>query len=347
MIADCVPLLDENRIVVRHGLARLQNIASLGLKALVDASGLGRKKDLCATDVSFAIAPRLNAAGRLGCARLVIELLTTTSQERALELTRFLDGQNAQRQQIERRILEQAREMVTDLEMETAAALVLASSDWHPGVIGIVAGRLAELYARPVLLIALRDSDKLAVGSGRSVPGFSLHEALRACSNGLASHGGHAAAAGFKIAPEHVDIFRERFCDYVAKSAAPKQGPRLDLDAEIPLAALTPSFVSALDRLEPFGAGNPRPKFLTGPVTLAGAPRAVGKTERHLQFRIRQERSTFPVIAFNFADRLEELMSAGGECCLAFTPTFNEWQGYRTIQLEMLDFQAGPRARLG
>jgi single-stranded-DNA-specific exonuclease len=273
--------------------------------------------------------------------------LTTTSQARALELTRFLDGQNAQRQQIERRILDQAQEMLNQLEMETASALVLANSDWHPGVIGIVAGRLAELYARPVLLIALRDGDELAVGSGRSVPGFSLHDALRACSDGLASHGGHAAAAGFKIAADHVDSFRERFCDYAAKSgAAQKHGPQLDLDAEIPLATLTPSFVTALERLEPYGAGNPRPKFLTGPVTVVGGPRSVGKGERHLQFRVRQERSTFPVIAFNFADRAEELMSFGGECCLAFTSTFNEWQGYRTIQLEMLDFQAGPRAQL-
>jgi len=347
MVADCVPLLDENRIIVRHGLARLRGVPSLGLKALLDVAGLGEKKDLGASDIGFALAPRLNAAGRLGCARLVVELLTTPSRERAVDLARFLEAQNTQRQQIERRILDQAKDMLAGQDLDQTPGLVLASPEWHPGVIGIVAGRLAERYARPVLLIALREDLGVGQGSGRSVPGFALHEALSACSNGLLSHGGHTMAVGLKIPIAKVEEFREQFLAYAAqhfRSGPP--APQLVIDAELPLGMLTPGLVEALNQLEPYGAGNPRPRFLAGPLQVVGMPRRVGKGERHLQFRVRQQQSVFPVVAFNFADRVEELMSAGGNCCLVFTPGFNEWQGRRSVQLEVHDFQAGTQARL-
>ncbi len=347
MVADCVPLLDENRIIVHHGLARLRQTGSVGLKALLAAAGLAEKAAVCAGDIGFLVAPRINAAGRLGCARLVIELLTTTARERAAELTRFLDGQNSQRQQIERRILHQARELLAGYDLENTPALVLANADWHPGVIGIVAGRLAELYGRPTLLIALRDGEAPGHGSGRSVPGFPLHEALRACRASLVSHGGHAAAAGFKILPPHIEDFRTHFCAYAARSFPDgPPAPRLTIDAEVTLGMVTPGLVAALGRLEPYGTGNPRPRFLAGPLQVVGEPRRVGKGERHLQFRVRQQGTVFATIAFNLADRVEELMSAGGQCCLVFTPSFNVWQGRRSIQLEVVDFQPGLQANL-
>jgi single-stranded-DNA-specific exonuclease len=348
MVADCVPLHDENRIIVRHGLARLRETSSLGLRALLDVAGLGNKSDLCAADISFGLAPRLNAAGRLGCARLVVDLLTTTSRERAVDLARYLDAQNGQRQQIERRILSEAQEMLAGIDLDGTPALVLASAGWHPGVIGIVAGRLADRYARPVLMIALREELGLGQGSGRSVPGFLLHEALQACGDDLLGHGGHATAAGFTIHPGRIDAFRDRFCACAARhfQAAPP-APRLVIDAEVPLDLLTPGLIESLTRLEPFGAGNPRPRFLAGPLQVVAPPRRVGKGERTLQFRVRQQQALLPAVAFNLADRTEELMSAGGSCCLVFTPGFNEWQGRRTIQLEVVDFQPGTQARLG
>jgi single-stranded-DNA-specific exonuclease len=278
---------------------------------------------------------------------MVVELLTTPSQERAAALVRFLEEQNRQRQTIERRILDEAQELVANHNHDGAAALVLASAEWHPGVIGIVAGRLVERYARPVLLIALREEQGFGHGSGRSIPGFRLHEALRDCGDGLISHGGHAGAVGFKIPPQEVDGFRDRFCAYAARHfQANLPIPQLVIDAELPLTLLTPGLVEALNRLEPYGAGNPRPLFLAGPLQVVGTPRRVGKGERHLQFRVRQQEATIPAIAFGMADRTEELLSAGGECCAVFTPTFKEWQGWRSIQLEVLDFQAGPQARL-
>jgi single-stranded-DNA-specific exonuclease len=197
-------------------------------------------------------------------------------------------------------------------------------------------------------MIALHERAGMGQGSGRSVPGFALHEALRACGDGLASHGGHAAAVGFKIPQHLVDEFRERFCDYVAAHGAGAAAvPRLAIDGEIPLSTLTPGLLENLGRIEPCGAGNPRPLFLAGPVQVLGCPRRVGKSERHLKFRVRQQQTSLSAIAFHFADRVEELMSAGGACCLAFTPTFNIWQGWRSVQLEIADFQPGTQARLG
>jgi single-stranded-DNA-specific exonuclease len=345
LVADVVPLREENRLFVRHGLARLARIQSPGLRALLDAAGLASKAPLLADDVSYKLAPRLNAAGRLGPARLVVELLTTTSPQRAGELVRNLEISNQQRQQLERRILAQARELAGTDGLKDAPGLVLSCADWHPGVIGIVAGRLAEQFARPAMLVAVTEHRSPAPpegdpgtgltvvghGSGRSVPGVPLHEALAECSDLLLGHGGHAAAAGFKIIPDRIPEFRERFCAAVARrfpDGLPP--PRVIIDAEIPLASLTFDL----------------PLFLSGGLEVMGAPAKVGGGERHLSFRVRQQRTTIRAIAFNMAERLDELMSAGGQCCLVYTPRANEWQGYRRLDLEVVDFQPGPRARL-
>jgi single-stranded-DNA-specific exonuclease len=347
MVADFVPLQDENRVFVRHGLGRLARTPSAGLAALLEAAGLHGKAELRASDISFALAPRLNAAGRLGCARLVVDLLMTTSRSRAAELARFLDNQNQERQQIERRILAEARDMLAAWDLDHSPVVVLASRGWHAGVIGIVAGRLVEMCARPVMMVALRDEPAASLGSGRSVAGFPLHEALQACGERLISHGGHAAAAGFKIPQSYLEDFRERVRLYSRERFVSPPSPRLPIDAEVPLELLTPGLVQALGRLEPYGAGNPRPLFLAGPVKVVGEPRSVGRGERHLRFRIQQDGRTFPAIGFNLAERAADLMSADGQCCLVFSPSFNDWQGWRSLQLEVVDFEPGPKARLG
>jgi single-stranded-DNA-specific exonuclease len=352
IVADVVPLHDENRILVRHGLARLRQTQQPGLKALCAAAGLERAAVLRASDIGYKLGPRLNAAGRLGCARLVVDLLTTSSAEQALQLARYLEDQNARRQALERRMVAEARELIEAEGRHQDPALVLARRGWHAGVIGIVAGRLVELYGRPTLMIALPDPARLeegpGQGSGRSIAGFALHEALRACDGLLLGHGGHPAAAGLRIRPEDVDAFRERFCAYAAAQFPDgPPPPTLVLDAEVPLAALTYGLLEDLDRLEPYGAENRRPQFLAGGLQVVGEPRKVGNGERHLSFRVRQQGTVLKAIAFGMAERAEELMSAGGACCLAFTPRPNEWQGWRSIDLEVADFQAGAQARLG
>jgi single-stranded-DNA-specific exonuclease len=344
-VADVVPLFDENRIFVRHGLARLRHKPGVGVQALLRCAKLDAKINLGAVDIGYALAPRLNAAGRLGTARLAVELLTTTSADRAGTLADYLERQNHERQLIERRILQEARELA---EREgDAPAFVLASPSWHPGLLGIVASRLVDQFARPVLMIALRDGQPHGQGSGRSVPGFRLHEALQECTDDLVSHGGHATAAGFRIVPELIDGFRRRFCD-VAQRHFGDQPPahRLVIDAEVPLASLTLGLLAAMEQLEPYGSGNPQPLLLADRLQVVGEPRRVGGGERHLSFRVRQNTKEVRAIAFGMGDRAPELMSAGGQCCLAFTPRLNEWQGYRAVEIEVRDFQAGPTAQL-
>ncbi|HMF17905.1 MAG TPA: DHHA1 domain-containing protein, partial [Gemmataceae bacterium] len=273
-----------------------------------------------------------------------VELLTTPSAKRAGDLACYLEEQNRQRQVLERRIFNDARELAET--RNGAPALVVASPDWHPGLIGIVASRLVDLYHRPVLMIALREN-QAGQGSGRSIPGFKLHEALAECNGDLLSHGGHASAAGFRIDPGCVDPFRERFCEVAARHLGPEPAPlTLVLDAEVPLASLTPRLIEALKQLEPYGAGNPQPLFLAGGLQVVGTPKKVGGGERHLSFRVRQESRELRAIAFGQADRVEELMSAGGQCCLVFTPRLNEYNCFRRVDLEVRDFQPGLQARL-
>jgi single-stranded-DNA-specific exonuclease len=356
VVADVVPLHDENRILVRHGLQRLQQSSLPGIRALCTAAGIDGGATLRASDIGFRLAPRLNAAGRLGCARLVVELLTTRQPERAEDLARYLEEQNGKRQALERRMVSEAREMVEEGGYQSDPALVLGRAGWHAGVIGIVAGRLAELYGRPALLIALPEPEgtgdglhrRVGIGSGRSIPGFALNRALHACSDCLLGHGGHAMAAGFRLRPEMIDTFRRRLCIHAAAHFPDgPPPPTLTLDAELPLSALTFGLLRDLDRLEPYGAENRRPLFLAGGLEQVGEPRKMGTGERHLSFRVRQQGKVLRAVAWGMADRCDELVSAGGACCVAFTPRINEWQGLRSIELEVIDFQPGAEARLG
>ena len=347
LVADVVPLRDENRILVRHGLERIRTNPSVGLKALLDASGVKPEQTLTSEDVGFKLAPRLNAAGRLGSASLAVELLTTSSTSKAVELARVLEAQNGERQARERKYTTQAREMVEE-QFANDPAVVVASSEWHPGVVGIVASRLVDHFGKPALVIAIPQNEQIATGSGRSIPGFALHSALVACDSLLEGHGGHAAAAGFKVRPERIAAFRERFNTYVAShypGGAP--APRLTLDAEVPLSAITHGLLADLDKLEPYGAGNPKPKFLAAGLKVEAARLiGTGEVQRHMDFRVRQGSTTIRCVAWGMADRMEELMSAGGDCCLAFTPKINEWNGYRKIELQVIDLKPGKTVEL-
>lgn len=350
LVADVVPLQDENRILVRHGLERIKQKPSVGLRALMEAAQMGDGKPVTAEDVGFRLAPRLNAAGRLGCARLAVELLTTKNPGKARELAEYLEKQNEQRQGLERKITQQAREMMVGVDLTTTVGIVLASADWHQGVVGIVAGRLAEQFARPTLVMAIKADEEIAIGSGRSVTGFPLHEALKACEEHLIGHGGHAAAAGFKLKPDRIDAFRMAFNTYATAHFLGGQppSPRLVLDAEVPLSALTWGLVRDIDRLEPYGAQNPKPKFLAAGLKAEGVRKiGTGEVQRHMDFRVRQGETVMRAVAWGMADRMDELLSAGGECCIAFTPKVNEWKGARKIELHVIDLKPGATAELG
>lgn len=338
LVADVVPLKDENRIYVRHGLKRLAANPPMGLKALIDVAQL-KNNQILSEDVSFRLAPRLNAAGRLGCAMLVVELLTTTNPARARELAMALDGFNQQRQTIERRIVAQAKEMVEELNYHESAAIVLGSTEWHAGVVGIVAGKLVEHYGRPVVLVALRSDNEVSTGSGRSLQGLQLNRLLELCSGCLESFGGHAMAAGVRVKPSRLNEFRDRLIESVSQlksTSLPRS--QLILDTEVPLSAMNLNLLRDLEQLEPFGCENTRPKFLATSVTVV-EPRKVGKGENHISLRLKQGYTNLKAIAFGQGERFDELMEKDKSFDVAFTPRINDFNGYRSVQIEVVDFR--------
>lgn len=342
-VADVVPLVDENRVLVRQALARvLAQKPTVGLAALMRAAGIDGKRQLDAEDIAFKLAPRLNAAGRLGQTPLAVELLVTDRPDRAAELAAYLNQLNESRQTLERSIYlaanKQAKQHCDDGD---PAALVLADRGWHPGVIGIVAGRLAEKYHRPVILIAWDQLGiKPGVGSARSVPGFNLHAAISACSHHLDSHGGHAAAAGLKIAEPKLDAFRSDFNDVVAGSrSANGQLPELRIDAEAPLSVLTHKVVEQIEQLAPFGQSNPRPVLCATDVQLLEPPKYLGSGERHLSMRLAQHGAAFRGVCFGGGDRLAEFETLTGPLEIAFCPMINDFRGRRSVELQVVDWR--------
>jgi single-stranded-DNA-specific exonuclease len=341
-VADMVPLLDENRVLGRHGMVSLKQQPTIGLQHLLAVAGLGDKPELTAEDVAFTLGPRLNAAGRLGQAQLAVELLLTDRADRAEELARYVDNLNASRQKLENSIYLSAQKQAKEqFDPEGDAALVLADHDWHAGVIGIVAGRLAERYHRPVVLVAW---DPLGVkpgqGSARSVPGFSLHEALAGCSEHLLTHGGHAAAAGLTIEQARLPAFREEFCRRAADQIADEgRIAELWIDAEAPLSALTDRVVRQIEQLAPFGCGNLRPLVCASRVSLVEPPKTMGSTARHLSMRLAQHEVVMRAVAFGAADRMDSLGTGNTLLDVAFRPVINDFRGRFSVELHLVDWR--------
>ncbi len=341
-IADVVPLVDENRILARHGLNCLRHFPTLGLTALELVTGLHKKPHLDGEDVGFTIAPRLNAAGRLGQAPLAIELLTTESPDRALQLAQFIHSLNEQRQTLERSVYRAANKLAHELgDPHDAPALVLAGRGWHPGVIGIVAGRLAETYHRPTVLISLDElGTKPGMGSGRSVNGFNLHAALSACQRHLLGHGGHAAAAGLTIDELAIDAFRVDFCAEAERNiSADDRIAELFVDAEAPFTVLTHQTVRQIESLAPFGHGNQRPVLCTTNVRLAEPPRRIGTNGHHLALRLVQHGVTIRAVAFGGGEWEDDLNKDSGPLAIAFKPVINHWNGRHSIEMQLADWR--------
>ena len=347
-VADVVPLVDENRVLVHHGLASLAQCPTLGLATLmkiakVEAKTNGEGKPrLDSEDIGFSLAPRLNAAGRLAQAQLGVELLVTDRPDRALELAQYIDQLNGSRQTLERSMQIAARKQIEERFNEADdPAFVLADRGWHAGVIGIVAGRLAEKYHRPVVLVALDAmGNRPGVGSARSVPGFDLHAALEACDECLLAHGGHAAAAGLKIDEEQIDSFRTAFCEVAAAEISQQERiADLLIDAEFPLSAFTTKTVGQIERLAPFGQHNARPLLCASGATLEGSPKTIGAGGRHLSLRLSQHGVSLRAVAFGQAEWAEPMMALNRPFDIAFRPVINSFQGRHNVELHLVDWR--------
>jgi single-stranded-DNA-specific exonuclease len=338
-VADVMPLEGENRVFVRHGLRGIvADDASVGLKALLQVSGMLGKDRLTAGNLSFGLAPRINAAGRLRKAQEAVRLLITDDAAEALELAKTLDDCNSERKEVERSIVAEARRMIDESGgLGDRGAIVVGKVGWHPGVIGIVAARLAENYHRPAIVVALTDT--IGQGSARSVAGFDLHAALAACSDGLTSFGGHKAAAGLKIEASRFAEFAERF-DHHCREAltAELRQKSIVVDAEVTLGSLNLATVQAIDDLEPYGFGNPAPMLLAERVHVVGDAKVMGETKVHMSCRFGQGDVTLRAVGWNMANRIGELVS-GTPVAVLFRPQINEWNGNRTVQMEIKDFK--------
>ncbi len=341
-VADVVPLLDENRVLVRHGLKSLKAHPLLGLAKLMQVAGLDKKPSLGAEDIAFTIAPRLNAAGRLGQAQLGIELLTTESPDRAAALAEYIHELNTQRDSLERSILKAAKQQIKEnYHPEHEPALVLAGRGWHPGVIGIVASRLVDRYHRPVVMISQDNLGiKPASGSARTANGVNLHAALKSCTEHLLSHGGHAAAAGLRIDDRQIDAFREAFCEHVAGEVAEEdRTAEVRIDAEAPFSQLTLKTVEQIETLAPFGQGNPRPVLCASDIQLPVPPKRMGGGDRHLNAQLRHGGVTLRAVAFGKGEWADDLSKHEGPLEIAYRPVINDFRGRRTVEIHLVDWR--------
>ncbi|PKL83701.1 MAG: single-stranded-DNA-specific exonuclease RecJ [Ignavibacteriae bacterium HGW-Ignavibacteriae-3] len=306
--ADIVPLVDENRVLVKEGLDLINTNPRPGIVALLKSARM-EPGNLNAGQIVFTIAPRINAVGRLGDANRAVELFTTSDPQRALELAQILEDENTERRKIDEMTFSHAMQLVdSDINMDSDLGIVLHYADWHPGVIGIVASRLVEKFHRPAVMLTTIDG--VAKGSARSIHGFNIYEALQSCEDLLLQFGGHEAAAGLAIEIENLQKFKERFNKVLHKNMTDENKVHeIHVDTKIAFSEITPKFLRVLDQFAPFGPGNMRPMFMSENVSLVYPPRIVGTN--HIVTSLRQNGTdkVFDSIGFNlgaFASKIDK-----------------------------------------
>ena len=333
-VADIVPLVGENRILAHYGLKRMSTPRCLGLKTLIDIAGI--KDDVQAHHIGFQLGPRLNAAGRMGDAHAALELLLTQDGDRAKSLAMKLDHANRERQEIESRISNEARaDANANYDPEVSFALVIAKEGWHPGVIGIVASRLAQQYLRPTIIIGI-DEDGVGRGSCRSIEGFDLVAALTQCDEYLIQYGGHTMAAGLEIKHENVDAFREAFNRAAVEALTDKElRPTQRIDAWLGLGEIDNWLFDSQQVIRPFGHSNPSPVWASSDLRVV-RHRVVGRG--HLQMTVASGGVQLDAIGFGFGER----EVPAGPIDLAFQLKKNFYMGRESLRLDIQDFRAAP-----
>lgn len=334
-IADVSPLTGENRALVREGLRLLGRTRNSGLRALADVCRIGALVD--AQAVAFRIGPRLNAAGRMGHASEAIELLLTDEEEDAQRIAQSLNELNRERQGEQSRILEDARARIArEVDLSTERAIVLASKDWHVGIVGIAAAKLVDEFNRPAILLSV--GDDVARGSARSIPAFNVAQALHECREHLRRYGGHRLAAGLSVDVENLNAFREAFCRLAEGSIADADmAPTLQIDCELTVPEMTTELAEEIARLEPFGPGNPEPILCARDLQVYSC-RLVGPTGAHLKLAVGDGERAIDAIGFDLS-HLADTVHAHGAIHACFTPQINEWNNARSVQLRLVDIQ--------
>ncbi|MEK7482747.1 MAG: DHHA1 domain-containing protein, partial [Planctomycetota bacterium] len=347
-VADMVPLIDENRVMVHFGLTSFSIGAKAerfvfhgakghkGLEALIHVAKL-YDQGITESEIGFKLGPMMNAAGRLARAMLGIELLTTEDSDRAYALATELHQKNIERRKIEKEVFEQAKtQFLESNDWQQYFGIVVASSKWHPGVIGIVASRMVEYFHRPTLIITLQNG--IGKGSGRTLGSINLYSILRQLKSHLIQVGGHAAAAGFSIQESQIVPFSKAF-DKALKAHISSSDlvPQLTIDKEILLSEVDARLLKEIKWLAPFGAGNPTPVFSSSSLKVAGLPQRIGSRGEHLSFYVSHYGISHSAIAFNRGEDQERI--EGKNIAIAYTPQLKQFRGKKSIQLEIKDFK--------
>jgi len=339
-IADAVPLLGENRAIAALGIEQLARPAQAGLRALLELAELDpAKRRLTSTDIGFRLAPRINAAGRMDIASEVVEMFTTRDATRARELAHKLDRLNADRRNTEAGVLAEIEtRLKEDSALREASCIVLDGEGWHRGVIGILASRVVEQTSRPAVVIAHENGE--AHGSGRSVPGFHLLQAIESCHELFTRFGGHAHAVGFSLPSSSVPELRERLVNYATSHLADESlDPALICDAYLPLSQITPEIYAAVQRLHPTGMDNEDPVFVAIGATVCCMPRIL--KERHIKLQLSAgEGRTIAALGWRWADRVAALgIGEGSVLDIAYQLRFNDHPEYGGVEVEIQDLR--------
>ena len=342
-VADAVPLLGENRVFASLGVDELRRPVNAGLRALMEVAKLdahlsNSAKRLTSTDIAFRLAPRINAAGRMDVASDVVELFTTRDINRAAELAAKLEALNQDRRNTEASALaEIERRLTEDADFAASACIVIDGNGWHRGVIGILASRIVDRTAKPALVIAHENGE--AYGSGRSIDGFHLLNALESCPELFTRFGGHAHAVGFSLPSDRLAALRERLQAYADIHLSPETAARkLHCHAELPLTGISPVLFSWLAKLQPTGMGNPEPVFVAHNVLVDGAPRIL--KEKHIKLRLTQQGASFSALGWDWAQRFADLgIQSGSTIDIAYRLRHNEHPEYGGLELEVVDLR--------
>jgi len=334
--ADIVPLVDENRVLVKKGMERINRLENLGLKALAESAGIAGKP-IGTGQVVFVLAPRINAVGRLGNAERAVHLFITDSESQAGEIAKVLEAENQHRKDIDEETFQEAIALINETyDVESERGVVLAKTGWHTGVVGIVASRIVERVYRPTVMIAIENG--IGKGSARSIPDFDIYSALKQCEEYLIAFGGHRYAAGLTILPEKISDFRAAFNE-IAKASIPEELliQKIIMDSEITLPEISDKVVRILNQFAPFGPQNMRPVFVSRNLDVVGSPTVVGRN--HLKFKVRQQGVVFDVIGFDLGDLLYRLSPGESNLDMVYVIEENHWNGQSKIQLRVKDLR--------
>lgn len=343
--ADIVPLVDENRVLVKEGINQINSFPRPGILALIESSSL-HFGNLTSGQVVFTLAPRINAVGRLGDAMRAVRLLITNDQQEAYELAKVLETENYERRKIDVDTFETALQLVENsIDLDNELAIVLHQEEWHPGVIGIVASRLVEKYYRPTIMLTTIDG--VAKGSARSITNFNIYEALQKCEDMLIHFGGHQAAAGLAVEIEKLSDFKDKFNQIVKESISEEDlFPEVTIDAQIRFAEITPKFLKILEEFSPFGPGNMRPVFLSENVEVINTPRIVGNNHVVATFKQNGTDKVFDTIGFNLGEYLDLLKSKNDKLDIVFTIDKTVRDGRTFPQFRLKDLQLSKKVEI-